>query len=376
MKKEKKTELINKKKLKTFFFDPQVKKLWFNRLRVDRFFIPFGLTIYFAEIIFSLVVVFTRNGDVIQFLKSILQMFFFISLILLFYFLTFKITKKMNFVLDSLEENMSDQKSKEFEKYSLRILTHPIVSLVSIFATLAFIIPYVFFHLTGDEWWSSLGVWTGVYDQVLDMIFLPMDIIQICLIFTALVVLFTRVLCFFIILTKMKIHVDKINLYHEDGGAGLSKIGDFVFYLMRNSVYLLVLGISFALSWNYIVDETRIIWIGATVYALIPLILVLLIFVFPLNSIHKIIVKEKEKRKKRLSVLLKDIDLYILREEKIYENKEMIENLKALEIFNRVIDNIPNWPFNMEQIVKIILAAFTPLFTILLTIFIEYLITL
>ena len=282
----------------------------------------------------------------------------------------------MNTVLDSLNENMSKKNFKEYTAFSLKILKHPLVSIASVIIALAFTVPYIFFHLTEGAWWSSLGVWTGIYNSFLDLVFLPIDIVQIVLIFIALIVLFIRVFCFFMILTKMKKHINEINLYHEDGGAGLSQVGDFVFYLMRNSLYLLVLGISFALSWDYIMDEVRIIWISAIVYSLLPLLLVLFIFIFPLNSIHKLMVKEKEKRKKKLSEVLLEIDEYILSDKtKIYENKDMIENIKTLEIFDRIIDKIPNWPFNMEQIVKIILASFTPLFTILLGIFIEFLFT-
>jgi hypothetical protein len=173
----------------------------------------------------------------------------------------------------------------------------------------------------------------------------------------------------------MKENLDKMNLYHEDGGSGLSQIGDFVYSLIRFFAILLAIGVFFALSWTYLVEDPFYIWLGLGIYGFIAIMLLLAIFLDPLNSIRKIIIEEKTSRKAKISRTYQQIDEMLLVENVDTKNTdELKERLEIIESFERIINRIPNWPFNIGQIIKASIAISTPIFTILLGILIDFLI--
>ena len=359
-----------------FFKESIIRKLWYNRIKADKLFILIGLGLYVIEIIFTIIVVCVKNGDISLFLKSIPQMILWIVILVIFYWQIPKVTNKIDVVLTSLKENMSNESYEKFKNKVFRIFSHPLNTLTIILFVIAFNLPNIVFHLTNKKM-SSLELWSGVQDPLLNGIFLPIDYLQLICIFFALSILFIRIFGFFLMIIRIKKYLDAIHLYHEDGGAGLSQIGEFIYYMIKVCTFLLVLGIVFAVSWSYLVEETQSIWLTLLAYACIPVILVLLIFIIPQYSIHQLIVDEKGRRKRKISEIFMSIDYVLLNNNvEIDKYNEIMAKMKTLDAFEKIVNNIPNWPFNMEQVIKVTLAAFTPIFTIFLAFLIEYIITL
>jgi len=199
-------------------------------------------------------------------------------------------------------------------------------------------------------------------------------LIQLLFVFSFYGVVFVRIIDFIIISIRSSKYLDKVNIYHEDGSAGLTKIGDFIYYFVKVGTVLIFFGVAFAFSW-YFISITDTFWRDIFIISSIPVIMFIMflcLFFIPQITIHNLILEEKNKRRKSISNILKDLDKLIVdKEVSEIDFQKTQERIEAIQAFQKIISFIPSWPFKFELLIKVLLAAFSPVVTILISYILE-----
>ncbi len=359
----------------SIYYSDEAKRLWYNKLKVDKYFAPIGLILYIILQIFTIYAVFRENSDMSIYIKSIPQMILWIIMLVFIWWQTPKLTKQMDDTLISLKNSCSEENIEKYEAYAVKVVSHKANSIILFFFVMVVnivsheIIPFITDGV--DSFNRILFEWTGINNLSYGIPHHFIDLVQLLIVMSFYGTIFTRIVDFIIISMGASKYLDKINIYHEDGAAGLGKIGEFIYSFVKIAVVLIILVMVFAFGW-YILIADENFWRDLYIMSCIPVVMLLCLFFIPQISIHKVLLREKTERKKNIAVALQELDELILSGKENNADidiNQVRQKIEIVQTFRKVISSIPNWPFRLDQLLKVILASLSPL----ITVFVSYL---
>ena len=359
----------------SIFYSDEANRLWYNKLKVDKYFAPIGLILYIILQFFTIFAIFRKNSDMNIYLQSIPQMILWIIMLVFLWWQTPKLTKQMDDTLISLKKSCSEENIEKYEEYAVKVVSHKANSLILFFFVLGVILisheilPFIADGI--DSFNKILFEWTGINDLNFGIPHHFIDLIQLLFVMSFYGTLFTRIVNFIIISLGASKYLNKINIYHEDGAAGLGEIGKFIYSFVKIAVFMIILGMVFAFGW-YVLLADEAFWLNLYIISCIPVVLLLCLFFIPQVSIHKVLVREKTERKKKIANALQELDDMILNGNDNEIDINLVrQKIEIVQTFRKVISTIPNWPFKMDQLLKVILASLSPLITVFISYILE-----